>query len=285
MISDPGKNFGILLAAFGSGSPVGHQTLAAFESRVRSLYPDTIVRWAFTSEHMRSRLLKSKVKSDSVHKALMRMQFERIQQVAVQPLHIIPGVEYEELLEEAQRAQEESGLRVSVGSPLLHSEEDVEKSAQALIKHLPRERKAGEVVLWMGHGSWHDAKYGYDALSKAVQKHDACIFVGTLDGHRCLNTLMPDLSAIFEAYECQGENCLEKMQLCRDRVVWLLPLLSVIGRHALHDMAGKHRDSWKSCLLSAGFDCRPVLKGTAEHEAFISIWVDHLVEAVNKLRV
>jgi hypothetical protein len=40
-------------------------------------------------------------------------------------------------------------------------------------------------------------------------------------------------------------------------------------------------DSWMSILTKAGFVCVPILKGTAEYDNFVDIWVSHL-EAVLK---
>ena len=44
-------------------------------------------------------------------------------------------------------------------------------------------------------------------------------------------------------------------------VVWLMPLLSVVGKHAINDMAGSAADSWRSRIEAAGRRCNPVLKG------------------------
>jgi sirohydrochlorin cobaltochelatase len=59
-----------------------------------------------------------------------------------------------------------------------------------------------------------------------------------------------------------------------------LPLLSVIGRHALRDLAGPEEQSWKSRFEAAGVACTPVLKGSAEYSGFIQIWLDHLALAL-----
>ncbi len=56
--------------------------------------------------------------------------------------------------------------------------------------------------------------------------------------------------------------------------------MSVAGDHAKNDMAGDEEDSWKSILTKAGFECVPVLKGTAEFDSFVDIWIDHIGRAV-----
>ncbi len=52
--------------------------------------------------------------------------------------------------------------------------------------------------------------------------------------------------------------------------------MSVAGDHAKNDMAGTEEDSWLSILTKEGIECVPVLKGTAEFDQFVDIWVDHL---------
>ena len=57
---------------------------------------------------------------------------------------------------------------------------------------------------------------------------------------------------------------------------YLMPFMSVAGDHAKNDMAGDGEDSWRSILTKAGIECVPILKGVAEYEPFVDIWVDHL---------
>jgi sirohydrochlorin cobaltochelatase len=57
---------------------------------------------------------------------------------------------------------------------------------------------------------------------------------------------------------------------------YLMPLMSVAGDHAKNDMAGDEEDSWKSIITAAGIECISVLKGTAEFDNFVDIWVGHI---------
>ena len=152
---------GILLAAFGSGTPQGQSTLRLFDERVRALFPDVPVRWAFTSVVMRNRLAAARKKTDSVQKALRKMWFEKYTHVAVQSLHSIPGAEYADLLADveemrAAEARPEGFVRATVGAPLLDSDDDIRRAAVALLTHLPPERVPGEACVFMGHGTWHE---------------------------------------------------------------------------------------------------------------------------------
>lgn len=266
-MSSSAQKQGILLAAFGSSSMLGEKSLRLFAETVREQFPGIPVRWAYTSDMMRSRLAKAGKKTDSVKKALCRMGFERYTHVAVQSLHLIPGAEYESLLEEVAGATSEGGPRhITVGQPLLHDERDVARAAEALLAHLPEGRAVDEAVVCMGHGTWHSGEASYQALAERIARHDANIHIGTLEGGHRLENLLPAL------------------RQSGVRTVWLLPLLSVIGKHAERDMAGGHPHSWRGQIESAGFDCRPVLAGTVEYAGFAQIWLEHLRVALNALR-
>lgn len=270
-IAPPAK-IGILLAAFGSASPLGEAALAAFAAKIRISFPGITVRWAYTSGKMRNRLAAVGKKTDSVKKALCRMGFERYTHVAVQSLHLIHGLEYENLLEETKEAAREGGPKyIEVGLPLLHEPADVVKAAKALLAHLPKERKPDEPVVCMGHGTWHSGAASYQALAECIGAQDSRIFIGTLSGEHTIERLLPD---IMRAAGNQGPE---------QRNVWLLPLLSIIGNHAERDMAGE-KDSWRSRLEGCGLHCRSVLTGTVEYEGFARIWVEHLEQALRRLR-
>ncbi|MEG2172884.1 MAG: sirohydrochlorin cobaltochelatase [Desulfovibrionaceae bacterium] len=258
---------GILLAAFGSGSVQGESTLKLFDAEVRERFPHLPVRWAFTSGVLRGRLAAARKKSDSVRKALEKMWFEKYTHVAVQPLQIIPGNEYTELCAEVAVLQgPQCFTALGVGAPLLASDADVARAAAAIVQHLPPQRTAGEAVILMGHGARHRAVACYDALGQAVRLLDAAVYVGTMNGAVQLEHILPHLGTA-----------------APESRVWLMPLLSVVGRHTLHDMAGTNPQSWRSRIEAAGFTCIPVLKGTAEYGGFITLWLDHLAHVVKQL--
>ena len=257
---------GILLAAFGASGPSGGQGISGFDQRVKAAFPHVAVRWAFTSARMRTRLAEAKVKTDSVHKALTRMCFEKYTHVAVQSLHLIAGVEYENLQEEAERVAREYPITVTVGTPLMHTDEDVRKTAQALMTCLPHDRRPDEAVVCMGHGTWHQGASRYEDLAHALAERDAGIFIGTLEGEHTIEHMSPALTAF------------------APRKAWLLPLLAVVGKHAQTDMAGEEPHSWRSHISRLGIPCVPVLKGTAEYPEFADIWIAHLHEAMERLR-
>lgn len=252
----------ILLVAYGTSSPQGRGSLRQFDAWVRERFPGICVRWALSSELLRTRLTRARQKNDSVLKALRRLCLENFTHVAVQPLQIIPGSEHTDVRADADEAGRLDGLHVSIGTPLLACDEDIRAAAQAVLAHLPEERRADEDVVLMGHGSRKQAVTAYATLAGAVQALDARVHVGTMSGALELEALLPRLTS---------------------RRVWLMPLLSVVGRHTLEDMAGDAPDSWRSRIEAAGHTCAPVVRGTAEYRAFADIWLRHLEDAVAAL--
>ena len=245
----------ILLVAYGFVTSQGRRVLVNIDERVRQAFPGFSVRWAYSSEIIRKRLAQSGLKSDSVIKALERLWFEHFAHVVIQPLQTIAGVEHEAMLKAVASVVGEKELTVHVGQPLLDCAADIFKVAESLLKNLPAERQATEDVIFMGHGSKHPSSKMYVLLHKQVQALDEYVHIGTMEGMINLKFILPTL---------------------RSKRVWLMPLLSTVGRHTLHDMAGSNNNSWRSCLEEHGHICLPVLKGTAEYAAIVEIWLEHL---------
>lgn len=272
---------GILLVAYGCGNIRGTTALRAVQAAAEARF-GLPVRWAFTSETMRLRLASSRTKSDSVLKALKRMRFERYTHVAVQPLHIIPGMEYSAVASDCRVIAEEGKLSVSLGLPLLsgHAPGDpsVTQAAKALLQHLSPLRAPDEPVVCMAHGSRHECDILYRRLAEEVNALDPHIHVTCMIGPRPtaspsssvsdgLDVLLPVLSG----------------EVPPSRRVWLLPLLSLVGRHTLEDMAGHAPASWKSRIEAAGYQCQAELRGLADDPVFIGLWLDRLESALNAL--
>jgi sirohydrochlorin cobaltochelatase len=54
------------------------------------------------------------------------------------------------------------------------------------------------------------------------------------------------------------------------------------GDHALNDMAGDDKDSWKSLLSAAGFSVHPVLTGMGSNDAFAFLFVENIADAARE---
>lgn len=258
---------GILLVTFGTSVAGADAGYGQVEKMVRDAFPGVEVRWAYTSRIIRHKLAKQGKVMDSPALALARMGDEGFTAVAVQSLHMIPGEEYDDLVSmaRAMAGQPECPQKIVVGDPLMYRFVDLEKTAAAMLASVPQERKKGEAVLFMGHGTPHPANAFYAAMQVEFWKLDPNAIVGTVEGSPTIDDVLAQLRA-------KGL-----------RKAWLVPLMSVAGDHAHNDMAGEEPDSWASVLKRAGIATVPVFRGAAEIEAVDRIWVDHLRAAMGQL--
>lgn len=254
----------ILLLAYGAGNSKARFALSHFEALCRLRFSAWPVRWAYTSCIVRERMALQRQKSDSVSKALMRLHLEKFSAVAVQPLQTIAGWEHENACASIDNIQAKTGMRCAVGLPLLDKVENLPRVASALLCNLPPDRQPCENVIFMGHGARHVAGAMYAQLGQILTQLDAFAHIGTMSGTCALEHILPQLMP---------------------GPVWLLPLLSTIGQHAVRDMAGPGPNSWRSLIEAAGHECRPVLTGMAEATLLCEIWLDHLADAIAKLSV
>lgn len=253
------KKVGILLVAFGSSEKSAQVSFDNIDKKTKARYPDIPVRWAFTSNIIREKLAKQGTMLDSPEVALAKMLDEKFTHVAVLSLHTIAGEEYHDLRRTVGAFNMIGGFqRVILGYPLLSTQEDMERVVDAIMTTLPKERKKSDAVVLMGHGTHHPSNAFYAALMFQLQLEDPNIFVGTVENY-------PDINLIKELL-------LKK----RIKKAYLIPFMSVAGDHAKNDMAGDEDDSWKSILTKTGIECVPVLKGSAEYDSFVDVWVDHL---------
>jgi len=253
------KKVGIMLVAFGSSEPSAQVSFENIDKKTRAAYPDLPIRWAYTSHIIRKKLAKQGKHLDSPEVALAKMQDEGFTHVAVQSLHTIGGAEYHDLRRTVGAFKLMGGFqRVILGYPMLATQADMQRTVDGILNTIPQERKKSEAVVIMGHGTHHPSNAFYAALMFQLQLKDPNIFVGTVEGY-------PGVDLIKEL--------LLKKKI---KKAYLMPFMSVAGDHAKNDMAGDEDDSWKSIFTKAGIQCVPILKGTAEYDVFVDIWIDHL---------
>lgn len=253
------KKVGILLVAFGSSEASAQISFENIDKKVKAQYPGIPVKWAYTSHIIRHKLAKQGKDLDSPAVALAKMLDEKYTHVAVQSLHTIGGAEYHDLRKTVGAFKAMHGFeQIILGYPMMSTQADMERVVEAVLSVIPKERKKDEAVVLMGHGTHHPSNAFYAALMFQLQLKDPNIFVGTVEGY-------PELDTV--------QGLMTKKNI---KKAYLLPFMSVAGDHAKNDMAGDEDDSWKSILTKSGFQCVPVLKGTAEFDAFVDIWVDHV---------
>ncbi len=263
------KEPAILLVTFGTSVESAQKAFANIERRVKAVFPKTEVRWAYTSKIIRKKLEKEGTHIDSPEMAMAKLMDEGYTKVAVQSLHMIPGAEFHEINVNTRLFAQMSGgfAQVMVSPPLLISDETMEKALQEVMtKVVPKERKAGEAVVLMGHGTHHPSDAIYSALMYKAQKMDANLYVGTVEG-------APSFAEV-------------KEMLIKKKIkkAYLVPFMTVAGDHAMNDMAGDEPDSWKSQLTKAGIEAVPVMQGLAEFDGIVDMWIERLKGVMAQLK-
>lgn len=255
----------ILAVSFGTSYPDTLQkTIAATEQALAEAFPDWEVRRAFTSG-MIIRKLKERdgVEIENVHQAMHRLEEEGYTHVAVQSTHVMHGEEYEKMLSQLEPYR--LRMKISVGMPLLHSEEDYLSVAKALLNWLPT-LDADEALVLMGHGTTHFANSAYAQMEHMLQAHCDRVYLATVEGYPTLDSVERQLA--------------KRPEICR---LMLAPFMLVAGDHARNDMSGEE-DSWAEQLTKAGYSVRCILQGLGECSAIRELFVEHCRQATEALK-
>ncbi|WP_427338806.1 sirohydrochlorin cobaltochelatase [Caloranaerobacter sp. DY30410] len=252
----------ILVVSFGTSyAKTRKLTIEATEKRFEEEFPAYDIIRAFTSQTIINILKKrDNIEVFNVKEALEYLKNQGYSEVIIQPLHIINGIEYEELVSEAMNYVKFFD-KFKIGRPLLTSTEDYKETVNALAKQFTN-LKENEAVVFMGHGTCHHSNAAYVAMEYVFNDLGyKNVFVGTVEGY-------PEIEQVMNRLK---ENNIEK--------VTLMPFMLVAGEHALNDMAGEESDSWKTILEKAGYEVDVYLHGLGENRGIQNIYIRHAYEA------
>lgn len=252
----------ILVVSFGTSHlDTMKKTIEAIEQKIQDTFPEYRVYRAFTSQMILNKLRKTEHLSFyNVSQAMEQMAADKMETVAIQPTHIINGMEYDKMVE-AVSAYEDRFAKITIGKPLLSSAVDYKMSIHAVMEQV--ELDDHEALVLMGHGTEHHANSAYPTLEYTFHSmgyHQ--VLVGTVEG-------FPDLNHVTA-----------KLNIGEFTKVTLMPFMVVAGDHAKYDMAGEE-DSWKSALEEKGYQVKTIVKGLGEMEGIRNIFIGHLEEALN----
>ncbi len=256
---DIGENE-LLVVSFGTSFNDSRRlTIGAIEDAIEKAFPDYSVRRGFTSQiiidHVKSR--DGEV-IDNVGEALDRAVDNGVKNLFIQPTHLMDGLEYNDLVNEvAQYA--DAFDSVTIGDPLLTSDEDFQTVAQALVDATASYDDGKTAICFMGHGTEAESNAVYAKMQQVLTDGgNANYFVGTVEATPSLD----DVLALVQAGDYE-------------RVI-LRPMMIVAGDHANNDMAGDEEDSWKSAFEAAGYEVECVVEGLGQLEAIQNLIVAHV---------
>ena len=275
-----GDKEGILLVTFGSSYEAPQATFEGIDKSAKSKFAGEEIRWGYTSDIILNKLRQGNgegalngkiIDNDTPEEALKQMVKDGYGKISVQSLHVIPGEEYDEMLETIEEIEAlYEGVEISVGKPLLNSNEDLAAVAKVLADKFSAQVAAGEPVLLMGHGTPHHNDKKYGELEVELKKLYSKFFIGTVEGIG------------FDKNETSIGGILEKLAALEldSKNVTISPLMSIAGDHANNDMNANtdENESWREKLVTAGYNVTSVMKGLGDYDETNDIWLSHLEE-------
>ncbi|MCR3757693.1 sirohydrochlorin cobaltochelatase [Clostridium felsineum] len=243
-------------------------TIDKIEEKIRNEFKDYEIRRAFTSYKIIEVLKKrDNIIVDTPDTALEKLKQDGYEEIIIQPLHIIPGSEYEFVKRIVEKYSEEF-KKIKLGRPVLYYKgmpenfpDDYAIMIDSIKDIIPKEK----LVILMGHGSNHSSNACYSCLQLVLRDrgfHNA--FIANVEGYPNID----DVLGYVKGYS--------------SKEVTLIPLMLVAGNHALIDMAGEDEDSFKNVLIKHGFEVTPYMHGLGEIEKFQQIYIEHIKDTIKE---
>jgi len=236
------------------------KNILRIENEIRNQFSEYDVFRAFTSRFIVKRLNERGENIKLESEMIDQLVEEGYEEILVQPLHTIPGYEYEKIKKVTAHKQ---GVKLS--EPLLYGPEDYTVVIEALnvaykIDDLPED----EAMLFMAHGTDHFANGCYVTLGVKLNMFNERCQVANVEG-------FPEL-----------EDLLSMIDLSGIKRIHLAPFMTVFGDHGKNDMAGQDNDSWKSILGAEGFGIVIHGIGLGEIEGIRNIYIGKLRKLMNQ---
>ena len=256
----------LLVVSFGTSFNLSrHLTIGGIEAALAEAYPDYQVRRAFTSQIIIDKLAqRDGLKIDSVGEAMSRLVLDKVKEVIVQPTTVMTGYEYNDAIEEVMLyADKFESLKI--GKPLLVDDVDYDEVAGLIVKETSRHRADGTAIVFMGHGTEHEAGAAYIKLQDILAAKGYNDYViGTVEHGVDIGEVRAKLAGMGV------------------KKVVLLPLMIVAGDHANNDMAdSEDEESWYSILTADGYDVTAVIEGLGQMRGIQELFIRHTYEAIN----
>lgn len=257
----------LLVVSFGTSyNDSRRATIGAIEQKLEDDFgSEYSIRRGFTSQiiidHVKKR---DNVTIDNLEEALNRAADNGVKTLIIQPTHLMSGFEYNDLVE-AAASYADSFETVSVGKPILTSDEDFDRVMKAITEETAAYDDGQTAICFMGHGTEAESNGVYAKMDQLLKDNGyANYFVGTVEATPSVDDVLAKVK--------EGDY----------KKVVLEPLMIVAGDHANNDMAGDDDDSWKSVFEAAGYEVECVVRGLGEMPAIREIIADHAKEAMKE---
>lgn len=258
----------IIVVSFGTSYPQAlRKSIEKIEDKIRDKFREYKVYRAFTSHKIIRKI--ENLYGDKIltpEEVLEELYEKGFEEVLVQPLHIIPGEEYE-YIKFICRKYENKFRVFKLGRPIFYYQgiEGVSNDYSLFIESIKHILDNNESVVLFGHGTSHPAGATYGCIQTVLQDEGyENVFVGTVEGYPTI------------------DNVIKRIKRKNIKEVLLMPLMVVAGDHAINDMASDEEGSWKSQLQSQGIKVNLLLKGLGEVDSFVKLYIDRVKDLIEE---
>ena len=252
----------IIIAAFGT-STRAKGALNIFKEKLSREFPDYEIFWAYTSE-----IIRKKMGLPGLQETLAQVEAMGFRRAVVQPLHVFPGTEYQQL---AETCEYFPGLRVFLSEPLLHRWDFIKKSLAVVQSEFVSPDDGLNLLALHGTPLAADpVNVVYLGIESMVKDLYPNVVVASVEG-------VPDSDAVLAR--------IKRQELARQyKRVKIIPMMYLAGLHAEEDLMGDE-NSWRAALEDMGFtvqcpmvqyDGQEYFKGLAYYPELIDFFMQRL---------
>lgn len=251
----------LLMVHFGTThDDTREKTIEKMNNKFKKEFPNYDFFEAYTSRIVLKKLKDRNIIKEHPLKVLEFLKNSNYENIIVQSSHIIPGIEYVNLMEELA-SYKDNFKDIKLGKPLLYNVADYKKIVRALEKdYIPSNKK--EALVLVCHGTDSPIGAAYAMMEYVFDEHGyENVYVVSTKEYPLMDTLLKKLK----------KDSIEE--------VILAPFMFVAGEHAKKDMA----EDFKEELEENNFKVNKIiLKGLGEFEDILNIYLEHLKEALEE---
>ena len=258
----------ILVVSFGtSHMDALKNSIEKIENKIKEEFKEYDVYRAFTA-HMIIKKIKNRdgINIPTPEEALEELREKGYEEVLVQPLHIIPGEEFD-YIKGIVKIHKDDFKSMKIGRPIFYYQgmEGLPKDYSLFIESIKEVLENEESVVLFGHGTAHYGNAVYGMLQTVLVDEDYDnVFVATVEGYPSI------------------ESCIKRMKKKNIKKTKLVPLLLVAGDHAKNDMASDEDDSLKSMLEREGIEVRLHMHGLGEFDKFGHLYINRIHDLIEE---
>lgn len=242
------KEKAIIIASYGTSYIEQLSVIENIKNKIENRFKDFDILLCFTSKRIIKKLKKRNIFVNSLESTLNSIKY-RYKHVIVQPLHLIDGSEYKNVIKICIEFRKYFKT-FKVGEPALYNENDY-----LILKKVFHSYINDKALLLIGHGSNKSSNY-YAKIQSYFIKIKLPIFVDTIE----------------------NSNIKKTIGLINDKnisEIILAPLSLVFGYHSKYDIFSDN-SSIKNTLVKFNFIVTEYKYGLGENDKFLQIYVNKI---------